>query len=63
MATDSVIRLAGVHVLYGRHLALGRDTLPVSFHQAIKALPVRKLIEHDYGLDVLAEEMVFIAGL
>lgn len=46
-----------------QHLALGADSLPRDFHRAVKALPLRKLLEHDYGQRALDAEMEFIAGL
>lgn len=45
------------------HALLGKGTLPLDLHRAIKSLDATIVIEHFYSVEELEEELEFIAGL
>ena len=45
------------------HALLGKGTLPLDLHRAIKSLDATIVIEHFYSVGELEEELEFIAAL
>ena len=45
------------------HAVLGRGTLPLDMHRAIKSLDATIVIEHFYSVEDLEEELDFIERL
>lgn len=47
----------------GYNALIGKGSLPVEFHQAIKGLDAHILLEHFYGIEELEQELEYIAQL
>ena len=45
------------------HASLGKGTLPIELHRAIKGLDATLLLEHFYTIEELEEDLAFIDGL
>ena len=45
------------------HALLGKGTMPIELHRAVKGLDATLLIEHFYSIEELEEELEYIAGL
>ncbi len=45
------------------HALLGKGTLPLEMHKAIKSLEATILLEHFYSIEELEKELEFIASL